>query len=232
MAIEYVAVAVTGADLDALAAGLTGDTPGRLAPERRALPAKVAGVRRRPATLVVLCETRAGASRRIVADAVRAAAERVGPAAGPVSVGAGGPHRGPAGAQTAMLEAEHALAVGRALSGDGKTTHFDELGPYCFVLGRPQSEIRGFCERVLGPLATDPERYEELERTLEEYLKWHGSLNAVARSLFLHRNTVRQRLRRIAEITGADLSDADARLALHLAVLGRRALDRLEAGAA
>ncbi len=231
MAIEYVAVAVMGRDPDALAALLNGDEPGRLAPERRALPAKVAGVRRRPATLVVLCETRAGASRRVVAEAVRGAAERLA-SPGSVSVGAGGPHRGPAGAQTAMLEAEHALAVGRALHGEGGTTHFEELGPYCFVLGRPQSEIRGFCERVLGPLATDPDRYEELARTLEEYLRSHGSLNAVARTLFLHRNTVRQRLRRIAEITGADLSDADARLALHLAMLGRRALDQLEAGAA
>lgn len=230
MAIEYVAVAVAGREPDAVAAALNGEPAAR--GDRRGVPAKVAGVRRRAATVVVLCESGPGASRRVVAEAVRSAAERLGPASGPVSVGAGGPHRGPAGAQTAMLEAEHALAVGRALHGEGITTHFDDLGPYCFVLGRPQSEIRGFCERVLGPLATDPSRYEELARTLEEYLKAHGSLNAVARALFLHRNTVRQRLRRIAEITGADLSDADARLALHLAMLGRRALGQLEAGAA
>jgi sugar diacid utilization regulator len=230
MAIEYVAVAVAGREPDAVAAALSSDPAPRGA--GRAMPAKVTGVRRRAASLVVLCEIRPGASRLAVAEAVRGAAERLGPGAAPVSVGAGGPHRGPAGAQTAMLEAEQALAVGRAIHGDGMTTHFDDLGPYCFVLGRPQSEIRGFCERVLGPLATDPDRYEELARTLEEYLRAHGSLNAVARTLFLHRNTVRQRLRRIAEITGADLSNADSRLALHLAMLGRRALGQLEAGAA
>ena len=217
---EYVAVAVAGRDPAEVAAALNGGMPG-----------KVTGVRRRTATLIVLFEPHEGATRTALAEAVRATAARSRGDA-PVSVGAAGPRKGPAGAQTAMLEAEHALAVGRALNGDGRTTHFEELGPYCFVLGRPPSEIREFCERVLGPLATDPERYEELSRTLEEYLNAHGSLNEVARRLFLHRNTVRQRLRRIAEITRADLADADARLALHLAVLGRRALDRLEAGAA
>jgi len=217
---EYVAVAVAGRDPAEVAAALNGGMPG-----------KVTGVRRRTATLIVLFEPHEGATKTALAEAVRATAARSRGDA-PVSVGAAGPRKGPAGAQTAMLEAEHALAVGRALNGDGGTTHFEELGPYCFVLGRPPSEIREFCERVLGPLATDPDRYEELSRTLEEYLNAHGSLNEVARRLFLHRNTVRQRLRRIAEITRADLADADARLALHLAVLGRRALDRLEAGAA
>lgn len=221
MVAEYVAVAVAGREPGALAAALNGSLPG-----------KVTGVRRRTAMLVVLFEPNQGASRSAVAEAIRATAERFVRGDTPVSVGAAGPRKGPAGAQTAMLEAEHALAVGRALSGEGRTTHFDELGPYCFVLGRPPSEIREFCERVLGPLATDAERYEDLARTLEEYLKAHGSLNEVARRLFLHRNTVRQRLRRIAEITGADLSDADSRLALQLAMLGRRALDQLEAGAA
>lgn len=218
---EYVAVAVAGRDPGAVASALNGGLPG-----------KVTGVRRRTSTLIVLLEPHDGTTRRAVAEAVRATAERSVRGDGPVSVGAAGPRKGPAGAQTAMLEAEHALALGRALNGDGRTTHFDELGPYCFVLGRPPSEIREFCDRILGPLATDPERYEELARTLEEYLSAHGSLNEVARRLYLHRNTVRQRLRRIAEITGADLSDADARLALQLAMLGRRALDRLEAGAA
>lgn len=218
---EYVAVAVAGREPGELAAALNGG-----------IPAKVAGTRRRAAALVVLFEPTADATRTAIADAVRATAERGVRGSGPVSVGAAGPRRGTAGAHTAMLEAEHALAVGRALGGEGRTTHFEELGPYCFVLGRPPSEIRDFCERVLGPLATDGERYGDLARTLEEYLNAHGSLNEVARRLFLHRNTVRQRLRRIAEITGADLSDADARLALQLAMLGRRALGQLEAGAA
>ena len=79
---------------------------------------------------------------------------------------------------------------------------------------------------MLGPLADD-ERYADLVRTLEAYLKLHGSVNGVARELYLHRNTVRQRLRRIGQLTGAKLSSSDDRLALQLALLGRQALDRI-----
>lgn len=216
---EYVAVAIAGREPGPAAASLDG-----------ALPGKVAGVRRRPATLIALIEPRSGTSLAELTAAVRRA---VGPDEdAPISMGIAGPRRGSAGAHAAMIEAEHALAIGRAIHGDGRTTHFDDLGPYCFVVGRPRAEIRGFVERILGPLETDRERHEDLAQTLEAYLDAHGSLNEVARRLFLHRNTVRQRLRRISEVTGADLADADARLALQLAILGRRALVQLDQGAA
>jgi DNA-binding PucR family transcriptional regulator len=142
-----------------------------------------------------------------------------------VSTGVGGPKRGAAGAHLALLQAEQAAVVGRALKGSGTVTLFEDLGPYCFVLGRPETDIRESSERVLGALADG--RHADLLRTLEAYLRLHGSLNAVARELYLHRNTVRQRMRRIATLTGADLADADARLALQLALLGRSALARL-----
>jgi purine catabolism regulator len=143
-----------------------------------------------------------------------------------LSAGVGGPKRGTTGAHLALLQAEQAVVLGRAMRGDGVVTMFEDLGPYTFVLGRPESDIREFSDRILGPLA-DGEQHADLVRTLDAYLRLHGSLNAVARDLFLHRNTVRQRLRRIAKLTGADLKDADSRLALQLALLGRSALERL-----
>jgi purine catabolism regulator len=117
------------------------------------------------------------------------------------------------------------MRLGRALNGPGRVTAFEDLGPYCFVLGRPTEEIRAFCRAVLGPLA-ESAQHDEL-RTLEEFLRAHGSVNGVARALFLHRNTVRQRLKRIGALTGADLEDADQRVQLYLAVLGQNALREL-----
>lgn len=140
-----------------------------------------------------------------------------------VTAGVAGPKNGATGAHFALVQAEHALVIGRALNGQGRTTHFDELGAYCFVLNQPASEVRAFAARILGPLVTT-DAYEELVDTLEAYLRLHGNLNSVARTLFLHRNTVRHRLKRIAKLTGADLEDPDARLAMQLAILGRRAL--------
>jgi purine catabolism regulator len=83
--------------------------------------------------------------------------------------------------------------------------------------------VRAFAERILGELIAD-DAHAELVDTLEAYLRQHGNLNSVARQLYLHRNTVRHRLKRIAKLTGADLEDPDARLAMQLALLGRRAL--------
>src|SRR5205809_276083 len=143
-----------------------------------------------------------------------------------VTVAVSGPKRGSTGAHLALLQAEQAVAVERGNGRKGKTTHFEDLGSYRFVLGQPESDIEAFAERVLGPLADD-DRYADLVRTLEAYLKLHGSVNGVARELYLHRNTVRQRLRRIGQLTGAKLSSSDDRLALQLALLGRQALERI-----
>ena len=118
-------------------------------------------------------------------------------------------------------------AVGRAINGEGHVTAFDDLGPYCFVLGRPESDIEAQAEAALGALADDEERYADLIKTLDAFIRLHGSVNAVARDLFLHRNTVRQRLRRIGQLTGADLADPNDRLALQLALIGREALEHL-----
>jgi sugar diacid utilization regulator len=142
-----------------------------------------------------------------------------------VSAGVGGPRDAERSTQLTALHAEQAVRLGRRLYGPGHVTVFADLGPYCFVLGRPTAEIRSFCRTILGPLA-DRAQQDEL-RTLEEFLRAHGSVNAVARALFLHRNTVRQRLKRIGELTGADLEDADQRVQLYLAVLGQNALREL-----
>lgn len=162
-------------------------------------------------------------ARAVAEDLRRAEADRVGDPT--LSAGLGGPRDAERSLQLTALHAEQAVRLGRTLDGPGRVTVFADLGPYCFVLGRPTEEIRAFCRTILGPLAEDAQR-DEL-RTLEEFLRAHGSVNGVARALFLHRNTVRQRLKRIGQLTGADLEDADQRVQLYLAVLGQKSLAQL-----
>jgi DNA-binding PucR family transcriptional regulator len=181
------------------------------------------GEARGPASVTVLRLGAADDVRAVAESLRRDAAERAGDAG--LSGGLGGPRDRERSLRLAALHAEQAMRLGRALNGPGQVTAFADLGPYCFVLGRPTAEIRTFCRSVLGPLAESAQQ-DEL-RTLEEFLRAHGSVNAVARALFLHRNTVRQRLKRIRELTGADLEDADQRVQLYLAVLGQNALREL-----
>ena len=71
----------------------------------------------------------------------------------------------------------------------------------------PAPVLRSFRERLLGPLAEyDRQNDSELLPTLRSFLACHGSWSACARTLYVHVNTVRYRIRRIEVLTGRDLS--------------------------
>ncbi|MEY5146507.1 MAG: hypothetical protein RL224_821 [Actinomycetota bacterium] len=59
----------------------------------------------------------------------------------------------------------------------------------------------------------------ELLQTLRAYLENGGSLEATAKSLFVHANTVRYRLRRIAEIIGEDVTDPRVAFVVQTAIV-------------
>jgi DNA-binding PucR family transcriptional regulator len=71
----------------------------------------------------------------------------------------------------------------------------------------------------------------DLLRTATAYLEAGGAVESTARQLFLHPNTVRYRLRRIAETTGRDLTrERDAQVVRLAVVLGRAGpADKLQA---
>ena len=78
-------------------------------------------------------------------------------------------------------------------------------------------ELREGAAVPRGPidaLIEHDKRHEaDLLATLEIFLDSFGSVSAAAARLFLHPNTLRHRLQRIAEVSGLDLEDADQRLA-------------------
>ena len=93
-------------------------------------------------------------------------------------------------------------------------------------LGTPDA-VRGFADAVLAPLDhLDPRDRLELLRTLEQWLRANGAWDPAAHRLSLHRNTVRNRIDRIAALTGRRLDDGDDRMELWLALKGRAAFPR------
>jgi hypothetical protein len=62
----------------------------------------------------------------------------------------------------------------------------------------------------------------ELLRTLGSYLEGGGALEACARALFVHPNTVRYRLRRVSELTGLVPADPRDQLVLRTALVAGR----------
>ena len=140
--------------------------------------------------------------------------------------------------QPGMARAAHATRQARAtgrlrLAGiDASSTIFDLLLPlWDPVAFEPDPKrLRAFADRLLLPLeAHDRERRSDVIRTLEGYLAAGGSATGAAALLNVHRNTLAYRLRRIGELTGADLDDEDTRLAFGVALRIRR-LQRLMGG--
>lgn len=84
----------------------------------------------------------------------------------------------------------------------------------------PPAERARFVEVVLGPLLTMPwtER-EVLLRTLESYFACEGQATEAARALFVHRNTVLYRMRKLEEILNRSFSDPDDVLTIRLSLL-------------
>jgi len=85
--------------------------------------------------------------------------------------------------------------------------------------------VRGFSDAVLAPLdQLDPKERLELLRTLDQWLSVNGAWDPAAARLALHRNTVRNRIERIAKLTGRRMEDGDDRMGLWLALKARAAL--------
>jgi purine catabolism regulator len=128
-------------------------------------------------------------------------------------------HSGIDSFRTAFHEARRALELGRALAPDRLITYFGDLGVYRVLFAvRETGEMQAFYDDMLGRLARyDREKKTELIPTLDAFLCANNATEVAAR-LSLHRNSLLYRLRRIREITGLDLDDAETRLALHLAL--------------
>jgi DNA-binding PucR family transcriptional regulator len=83
----------------------------------------------------------------------------------------------------------------------------------------PVPVLRGFRERLLGPLAEYDARHgAELLPTLRSFLACDGSWSACAARMYVHVNTVRYRIGRIEAITGRDLSALPDRVDFFLAL--------------
>jgi purine catabolism regulator len=80
-------------------------------------------------------------------------------------------------------------------------------------------DLRPF-RKLIEPLkAHDRERNSNLVHTLEVFFAANANASEAADRLFLHRNSLLYRLERIQELTGLDLKDHRARLALQLGLL-------------
>ncbi len=141
---------------------------------------------------------------------------------GVVSVGIGRPAPDPLLIHHSFSEARRALAIGRWSRGPGHAVMFSDLGVERLLAAVSESEVEAYCGSLLGSLeAHDRSNGTALVRTLDTFLASRNGALA-ARQLFVHYNTLKNRLAKIEEIVGPFLDDPQRCLSLSLALHLRR----------
>jgi GAF domain-containing protein len=162
---------------------------------------------RREHSLRALLRVPAGGPGRLV-ESVRRVHEQVGSEA---RVGLSSVCAGPGSFAHGFEEAGQAVIGTTLLKHGPAVTTFEELGAYKYLLRiAREGSVRDATIEAVSLLADyDRQRGASLLQTLEEFLRRRGNISATSEALYVHPNTLRQRLRRIAELSGLDLRRDD-----------------------
>ncbi|MFJ9418256.1 PucR family transcriptional regulator [Streptomyces sp. NPDC101227] len=124
---------------------------------------------------------------------------------------------GPIAAANAYRQAEQALYVARR-RGRALVEHEDVAAGSVLPL-LADDAVRAFADGLLRALREhDATGRGDLVASLRAWLARHGQWDAAAADLGVHRHTLRYRMRRVEEILGRSLDDADVRMELWLAL--------------
>jgi purine catabolism regulator len=123
-----------------------------------------------------------------------------------------------------LREARYALQVCR-LEG-WPQAGFEDLGTYRLLLSMADPDaLRAFADAMLAPLdGYDRAHDGELIGSLQAFLQHNARWETAAAQLFVHRHTLRYRMRKVEELTGRDLSSSFDRMEFWLALRARELL--------
>jgi sugar diacid utilization regulator len=135
----------------------------------------------------------------------------------PVAVGYGRPVSGADHIIDSYREARLALGLHHRLGMD-ESCGFQELRVYAILselAANPQS--LAFTRDILGPLRAQRHAGADLEQAVMTYIDAGGNLNAAARTLHIHRNTMLYKLERASRVLQLDLRQAEHQFTVWLA---------------
>jgi purine catabolism regulator len=123
--------------------------------------------------------------------------------------------------ERSLREARYALQVCR-LEGWSQAG-FADLGTYRLLLSMAEPDaLRAFADASLGPLdAYDRDQHGDLIGSLQAFLQHNARWETAAAELFVHRHTLRYRIRKVEELTGRDLGNSFDRMEFWLALRAR-----------
>ena len=125
--------------------------------------------------------------------------------------------------QDVYREARDAVEIARSQSGQ-RVVCIEKAGYWRMLKDISKQQVcRDYAASKLDALIRyDGENESNLLETLEIFVNHLGARNTTASSLYLHRNTLMYRIKKIEHLTGYDLSDPNSILELSLALHLRR----------
>ena len=214
----YVVVVARPTDGDACAAALrAGVLPGDPRPGLHALHS---------GDLVLLVRADGAGPGAASAVAAQVCAQLTAASACSFTVGAAGPATGTGAVPELHRDAVRCCEVLLSLGRTGQSASADDLGVYGLLLGSAgRADVTRFVRRTVGPvLDYDRDRGSELARTLLTWYSCGGNLTRTAAELYVHVNTLYQRLDRVTSLLGDGWRSGDGALQAHLALQAHRAL--------
>jgi len=159
----------------------------------------------------------------LVEELLTAVARRM-PAGTELVAGTTGVAPGVGGLRPALREARECCRVLRSRPSGPRVRRFDDLAGHRLLLGgHDPGSLRAVAAATLGPLHRhDADRGSGLVDSLRAFLGHDGNMNATAAWLGVHVNTLRNRLAKVAELTGLDVARTADRVDLFLALEAER----------
>lgn len=119
-------------------------------------------------------------------------------------------HSGVKGCLTCVEESERAVSFAKKVRGRN-VCRYDEMGILKLLINfNSDKELMDYCKSIVGVLIdSDKAQGTEYMLTVKTYLENNKSLVATANQLFIHRNTLINRIKKIEELTGQDLKNTD-----------------------
>jgi purine catabolism regulator len=142
-----------------------------------------------------------------------------------VSIGVGRRADTPQQLPRSFTEASRAVDVGRWAKGRHVTEVFDQLGLERLLASTPTEDLAEFVQDAIGALvAHDRANNTDLVDTLAVWLETRNMAEA-ARRMYVHYNTLKNRLERIDAIIGPVITDAARTLECEVAIYVARHYD-------
>ena len=116
-------------------------------------------------------------------------------------------------------EAKMALQFGQVWFENNHVFHINDLGIFYLIIHLHKEILYDFCQEYLTFLIeSDEKQGTEYLKTLKTYFQHQGIITEVSDALYIHPNTLRNRLKKIEEITGVNLQNTMEFLNLMVAV--------------